>query len=120
LESALTLLLRDSALGYKRWQRAEALLKHGANVNLDLDRGETAVIHFTHLRDFRVVLWLLEHGANPEAHDSINATMADYLRNSYKAYPSDSSENGSYRDKVRDWLLAHGVDRSRLDPAQPH
>ena len=119
-ETALTLALSSKTLGERRWQHAEMLLKHGANVNLGLDRGETAILLLMHLRDFRAVLWLLEHGANPEARDSVNATTMTYLRDSYATHLDGSSENDLYRDKVRDWLLAHGVERSRLAPAQPH
>ena len=36
-ETALTMALRATELGDKRWQRAEMLLKHGAGVDLDID-----------------------------------------------------------------------------------
>ncbi len=42
--------------------------------------------------------------------------MMCYLRNSYRANTLTPSEAYTYRDKVRDWLLAHGVARSRVDP----
>ena len=116
-KSPLVLALENRELGEKRFERAEMLLKYGANVNLDLDRGQTAVIFLTALGHWRAVLWVLEHGANPEARNYINATMMGYLRDSYEVNPILTGENQIYRDKVRDWLLAHGIDRSRLDPA---
>lgn len=116
--TALTVALKERMnLGEKRFDRAETLIKYGADVNLDMDRGETATIAFSILEDWRAVFWLLEHGANNEARDSVRATMMCYLRNSYRANTLAPSEAYSYREKVRDWLLAHGVARSRLDPA---
>ena len=115
-KSALVIALEDRELGEKRFERAEMLLKYGADINLDLDRGETAVIFLT-LGHWRAVLWLLEHGANPEARDFLKSTMMGYLRMSYKDHPNLTPENQLDRDKVRDWLLAHGIDRSRFDPA---
>lgn len=115
-DSALTLVMTAPELGEKRWQRAEMLVRHGADVNLDLDRGETAVMSLALQGRWRAVLWLLEHGADYEARDRFDATVMRHLRNSYDwAKPSD--EERIYRDKVRDWLLAHGVEPSRLDPA---
>ncbi len=44
-ETALTLALKERrTLGEKRFKRAEALIKRGADVNLNIDRGETALI----------------------------------------------------------------------------
>lgn len=115
--SPLVLALENKDLGDKRFQRAEMLLKYGADVNLDLDRGETAVILLTS-GHWRAVLWLLEHGANPEAREKVvNSTMMGHMRMSYKDHPTLTPENQHYRDKVRDWLLARGIDRSRFDPA---
>jgi hypothetical protein len=71
----------------------------------------------TTLGHYREAQRLLEHGANCEARDNINATMMGYLRSSYATSPALPSENQLYRDKVRDWLLAHGMARSRVDPA---
>ncbi|WP_123235913.1 ankyrin repeat domain-containing protein [Pseudomethylobacillus aquaticus] len=116
--TALTVALEErNNLGEKRFDRAETLIKYGADVNLDMDRGATAAIVFSILGDWRAVFWLLEHGANVEVRDSVRGTMMCYLRNSYRANTLAPSEAYSYREKVRDWLLAHGVMRSRLDPA---
>jgi len=117
-ETALTVVLQERKnLGEKRFDRAEKLIKYGANVNLDIDRGETAVIAFSMLEDWRAVYWLLEHGANHEARDSVRATMMCSVRRSYRVNTLAPSEAYTFRDKVRDWLLAHGVARSRIDPA---
>ena len=117
-ETALTLVLKEWKLGDERWKRATSLLQHGADINLDLDRGETAVISVSILAHWRAVLWLLEHGANYEVRGRI-ATMMGYLRHSYETDALQPSEEYTYRDKVRDWLLAHDVERSRIDPALP-
>jgi hypothetical protein len=115
-ETALTAVLKELPLADERWRRAEMLFQHGANVNLDLDRGETAVISVSILDHRRAVLWLLEHGANHEVRGRI-ATMMCYLRDTYQTNTLQPSEEYAYRDNVRDWLLAHGVARSRVDPA---
>jgi ankyrin repeat protein len=116
--TALTLTLTERRnLGEKRFDRAERLIKHGADVNLDMDRGETAVIHFSILEDWSAVFWLLERGAKHDMRDRVDATVMCYLRNSYKANTLAPSEAFTYRDKVKDWLLAHGVAPSRIDPA---
>jgi ankyrin repeat protein len=94
--------------------RAEALVRHGADVNLDLGRGETAAIFFSSHDDWRIVYWLLEHGANPEA--GRGGRVVCILRNSYNPDVLRWS-SAKYRDKVRDWLLAHGIARSKIDPA---
>lgn len=117
-ETALTVALQERKnLGEKRFDRAATLLKYGADVNLDMDRGDTAITSFSRLEDWRAVHWLLEHGANHEARDSVRATMMCSVRRSYRVNTLAPSEAYSYREKVRDWLLAHGVTRSRLDPA---
>lgn len=116
--TALKLVLQERKnLGEKRFARAETLIKYGADVNFDMDRGETALIYFSIFDDWRAVFWLLEHGANYEARTNIRATMMCSLRNSYRANTLAPSESYSYREKVRNWLLARGVARSRLDPA---
>lgn len=117
-KTPLMILLQERRnLGEKRFERAETLIKHGADVNLDIDRGDTALIAYSRQEDWRGVSWMLEHGANHEARDNVRATMMCYLRNSYRANTLAPSEAYTYRDKVRDWLLAHGVARSRIDPA---
>ncbi|MDP1539207.1 MAG: hypothetical protein Q8L72_00935 [Moraxellaceae bacterium] len=113
----MVLLQERRNLGEKRFQRAEMLIRYGADVNLGVDGGETAVIAFSIQGDWRAVYWLLEHGANPEVRDSVNGTVMCYLRNSYRANTLAPSEAFTYRDKVRTWLLARGVARSRVDPA---
>ncbi len=117
MKTAPMVALKERALGEKRFERAEMLIKHGADVNLDIDRGETAAIAFSRLQDWRAVSWLLEHGADHERRDSVRGTIMCYLRNSYRANTLAPSEAFTYRDKVGDWLLALGVTRSRLDPA---
>jgi hypothetical protein len=112
-KSALAFVLQQRHLEEKRFERAEQLLQHGADIDLDLDRGETALIFLTDPNKYDVVLWLLKHGANYEARDSINSTMMDNLKQQYKRNKSPDPD----RDKVRDWLIAHGVDGSRMDPA---
>lgn len=104
-------------LGEHRFERAGALIKNGAKVNLDIDRGDTALTAFSRMEDWRVVYWLLEQGADYETRDSVNATIMCSLRRSYRVNTLAPSEAYSYRDKVHDWLLAHGVTPSRLDPA---
>jgi len=104
-------------LGEKRFERAEMLIKYGADVNLNLGDKDTALTTFGRLNDWRAVYWLLENGANFEIRDSVNTTMMCALRKSYIVNNLAPSEAFTYRDKVRDWLLAHGVKRSRVDPA---
>jgi hypothetical protein len=116
--TALTMVLQERrALGEKRFDRAERLLKYGADIDLNIDRGETALIKFSIVGDWHAVFWLLEREADYEVRDSVRATMMCYLRNSYRADTLAPSEAYTYRDRVRDWLLAHGVARSRVDPA---
>jgi hypothetical protein len=116
-QTALTFVLEERrALGEKRFERAAKLIRHGANVNLDLGGGETHTIAFSKLGDWRAVHWLLENGAQYEVRDRIG-TMMCVLRNSYRANVLGPSEAFTYRDRVRDWLLAKGVTRSRVDPA---
>jgi hypothetical protein len=116
-KSALAFVLQQRHLEEKRFERAEQLLQHGADIDLDLDRGKTALILLTDPNQYDVVLWLLEHGANYEARNKISATMMDYLKQDYELHKSPDPD----RDKVRDWLIAHGVDPSRMDPAvNPH
>lgn len=117
-ETALTVVLQERKnLGEKRFERAERLIKYGADVNLNMDRGDTALTAYSRQEDWRGVYWLLEHGANHEARDSVRATMMCSVRRSYRVNTLAPSEAHTYRDKTRDWLLAHGVARSRLDPA---
>ncbi|MFA9441676.1 ankyrin repeat domain-containing protein [Uliginosibacterium sp. sgz301328] len=117
-KTPLMILLQERKnLGEKRFERAETLIKHGADVNLDVDRGKTAFVDFAIQEDWRGVYWLLDHAANYEARNSIGATMMCFLRDSYSVNSLAPSEAFTYRDKVRDWLLAHGVARSRLDPS---
>ncbi|MBJ7532655.1 hypothetical protein JDN40_00715 [Rhodomicrobium vannielii ATCC 17100] len=40
----------------------------------------------------------------------------DWLQDSYETGALKPSALYDYRHKVRDWLLARGVDRSRIDP----
>jgi len=116
-QTALMFLLQERrALEDKRFDRAAKLIRNGANVNLDLGGGETAAIVFSSLGDWRAVQWLLVNGAHHEARDRF-ATVMCYLRNSYRANVLAPSEAFTYRDQVRDWLLAKGVARSRVDPA---
>ncbi|MBB1161407.1 ankyrin repeat domain-containing protein [Aquariibacter albus] len=116
-KSALMVLLQERrALGERRFERATRLLRHGADVNLDLGSGETAAIVFSKLGDWRAVHWLLENGARHEARDRFGTVMC-VLRNSYRANTLAPSEAFTYRDQVQDWLLAKGVARSRVDPA---
>lgn len=117
-KTPLMIMLQERKnLGEHRFERAGTLIKHGANVNLDVDRGDTTLTAFGRLEDWRAVYWLLEQGADHEARDSVNATMMCSLRRSYRVNALAPSEAYSYRDKVRDWLLAHGVVPSRIDPA---
>ncbi|MBJ7532596.1 hypothetical protein JDN40_00375, partial [Rhodomicrobium vannielii ATCC 17100] len=83
---------------------------------LDLDRGETALIHFAIMNDWRNVLWLLKHGADYEKKNASDDTAVNWLQESYERSIKRPPETLEYRDKVRDWLLARGVDRSRIDP----
>lgn len=116
-ETALTIVLQERRnLGEGRFDRAEALLKHGMDVNLNMDRGETAIIKFGIQDDWRTVYWLLERSASYEARNKIGATVMCFLRDSYKLNNLAPSEAYTYRDKVRDWLLERGVVRSRVDP----
>jgi hypothetical protein len=117
-KTPLMIMLQERRnLGEKRFERAAMIIKHGADVNLDIDKGQTAVIVFSTQEDWRAVYWLLEHGANYEARNSVGATVMCFLRDSFKVNALAPSEAYTYRDKVRDWLLASGVARSRLDPA---
>ncbi len=117
-ETALTIALQERRnLGERRFDRAETLLKRGANIDVNMDRGETALIRFGIQEDWRAVYWLLEHGANYEARNKIGATVMCFLRDSYKVNNLTHSEAYTYRDKVRNRLLARGVERSRVDPA---
>jgi uncharacterized protein len=114
---ALTVTLERISLGKVGWDRAELLLKHGADVNIDFDQGTTPIIDATVQHWYPGVLWLLEHGANYEARDNTGETMLCWLRFSYQSGALKPSELYNARDRVRDWLLAHGVARSRVDPA---
>jgi hypothetical protein len=115
-KSALMVLLQERrALGERRFERAKTLLRYGADVNLDLGSGQTAAISFSKLGDWRAVHWLLENGAQHESRDRFGTVMCA-LRNSYRANVLAPSEAFTYRDMVRDWLLAKGVARSRIDP----
>lgn len=117
-ETALTIVLRERRnLADKRFERAAELIRSGANLDLDLDRGTTATIQFGVVEDWRAVYWLLEQGANYEARNQFNATVMCHLRNSYWANTLTMSEAHTYRDKVRDWLLSKSVARSRMDPS---
>ncbi len=118
-KTALMVTLKERRnLGDARFERAELLLKHGAKINLDMGRGETAITAFAKLEDWRAVLWLLMHGADHELRDKVGATAVSYLRNSYRADTLAPSEAYTYRDNVRDWLLAHGVARESIYPRQ--
>jgi uncharacterized protein len=116
-QTALIVALEEAFFGRNKWERVEMLAKHGASINIDFYHGETPLIFSAIQHYFPAALWLLEHGANYEARDSTGSTMMCYLRGSYKANTLQPSELFDARDKVRDWLLAHGVARSRLDPA---
>lgn len=116
-ETAFTIVLQErKGLADKRFDRAEKLIKYGADINMNIDRGDTATTIFSRLEDWRVVYWLLEHGANHEARDSVRATMMCSLRRSYRVNMLAPSEAYVYREKVREWLLARGVAPSRVDP----
>jgi len=113
MKTALMLALRE-----KKWDRAERLLKQGADINLDLGQGDTALTELGRLGSWDSVYWLLEHGADYEKRDSVKATVTCSVRRSYRVSPRPSnSESSIYRDKVRDWLLARNIDRSRVDPS---
>ena len=114
MHSALSAVLYDDWIGEKRYERAEMLLKHGADINLDLDRGTNALLQLFRSGRFEESLWLLERGADYEARDAGDRSMIYWLRSKYKLGPSPEARNGL--DKIRDWLVAHGVDRSRLEP----
>lgn len=120
-ETALMYLLQERrALGERRFDRAARLIKHGANVDVPLDDvGATAAFQFSLLQDWRAVFWLLENGSRHENRVKIGqhgATLMCAVRNSYKANTLAPSEAYTYREKVRDWLLARGVAKSRVDP----
>ncbi len=118
ISTALSMVLAEGTkLGEKRFKRAENLLRHGADIDFRFNKGDTALIDLTTQGYWRAVYWLLEHGANYELRNRLKVTMMCYLRNSYRANTLAPSEAYTYRDKTRDWLLAHGVARSRLDPA---
>lgn len=121
-KTALMFLLQERrALGERRFERAARLLAHGANVDTPLDNvGATAAFQFSLLEDWRAVFWLLENGSRYETRVRIGehgGTLMCAVRNSYKANSLAPSEAYTYREKVRDWLLARGVAKSRLDPA---
>ncbi len=116
-ENALMFVLQERrALGEKRFERAAELLRHGADVNLNLDSGDTAAIKFSKLEDWRAVHWLLQNGAKHEDRGRFGTLMC-FLRMSYAANTLSPSEAFTYRDKTKDWLLARGVAKSRVDPA---
>jgi hypothetical protein len=99
------------------FNRAELLVKYGADVNIVFNRGRTPIIDAAIQYNYPAVLWLLEHGANYEVRDQSGWTMLCRLRDSYtNTNLKPSSEIYKARDNVRDWLLAHGVARSRIDP----
>jgi hypothetical protein len=119
---ALTIALRRKLttnrgiLKIESFYRAELLVKHGANVNIIFDRGKTPIIETAIQEQWHAVLWLLKHGAKFEARDQSGHTMLCWLRDSYKTGALQPSNLFDARDKVRDWLLARGVARSRIDP----
>jgi hypothetical protein len=116
-ESALMFVLQERrALGEKRFERAVALVRHGADLDLDLDGGDTALIEFSKLGDWRAVYWLLENGARYDRKGRFGTAMC-FMRMSYRANTLAPSEAFTYRDKSREWLLAKGVSRSQIDPA---
>ena len=116
-QTALMVLLKERrALGDKRFERAATMIRYGADVNFNLGDGATAAISFSKLEDWRAVHWLLENGAQHEARDRTGTLMCS-LRVSYLENVLGPSEAFTYRDLVRDWLLAKGVARSRVDPA---
>lgn len=116
-QTALMFLLQERrALGDKRFDRAAKMIRYGADVNLDIDGGDTALIKFSKLEDWRAVYWLLGNGARIETRGRFGTTMC-FLRMSYLSNAIGPSEAFTYRDQVRDWLLAKGVARSRVDPA---
>ncbi|MBJ7532595.1 hypothetical protein JDN40_00370 [Rhodomicrobium vannielii ATCC 17100] len=113
--SALMQILGEFEMGDERFKQAERLVAHGADIDLDLDRGETALIQSSKLEYWQNVLWLLEHGADYEKKGR-DYSAVDWLQDSYETGALKPSALYDYRNKVRDWLLARGVDRSRIDP----
>ena len=116
-DSALVNALRkDNGLGDRRFVRAKVLLDKGAQPDLLLRSGQTTLTKLATRNDWQAVLWLLENGANFELRDRHSATAMCYLRSSIGVaelgFPGDSR----YRAMVRDWFLAHGVARNRVDP----
>lgn len=116
-QTALMFSLQERrALGDKRFDRAAKLLRYGADVNLAIDGSDTALIKFSKLEDWRAVYWLLGNGAEFETRGRFGTAMC-FLRMSYLSNTLGPSEAFTYREQVRDWLLAKGVARSRVDPA---
>jgi hypothetical protein len=118
IQVALTIVLGIPSINKPPdFNRAELLVKHGADVNIVFGRGKTPIIDAAIQYNYPAVLWLLEHRANYEARDHLGWTMLCRLRDSYtNTNLKPSSEIYKARDNVRDWLLAHGVARSRIDP----
>jgi len=115
-QSALLVALAEPSLGEERWQRAERLVARGANPDLDLGGGDTALISLAERDIWDAALWLLRHGANIASRNGAGMTMPCYLRNSYKVGALEPSPAYTHRDRVRSWLLEHGVTQSRVDP----
>lgn len=107
------------ALSARRFDRAEWLLAHGAKIEAVLDDvNTTPLLRHAYLDEWPAVRWLLEHDADFNARSGGHLSVMCRLRSSFKVNALDhSSDNFAARAKVKEFLLARGVARSRVDPA---
>jgi ankyrin repeat protein len=95
------------ALVAERHEHVIRLMNAGYDVNLSDNRGNTALHKAAAINETKVVIALLEAGADPRRKNALGATFQRYLFMTPDAVVSQAAQ--ADRQWIRDWLLAQGV-----------
>lgn len=109
-------LLFHAFIHQNQWRNVQLLVERGADVNAQASVS-TIVSSYASRGGFRMVHWLLEHGADPSldyAYDEPVTTLGSHTIEAIFWHPGDAKDP-DWQRKCQQWLLASGYSR----PAMP-
>jgi len=103
------------AVDMKSKDRIDLLLAHGANLNYQNEFGTTPVFGAAILRDFDMVYYLLEQGADYASIDSSGRDLAARIMHLGLMDPEKPADR--WQERVIEWLKARGVQFDNQKPS---
>ena len=94
------------AVAAKQPENLRILISAGADLDYRDSHGNSAILRASSINRYDLVFILLEKGADYRVRDNWGRTLADDVRTSRIASPSDLSE---WRDRVAKWLEQKGI-----------